>query len=141
MDDSALKYLAAPMFEALATQGITIERLAQDLKLELAANETKIVKIKGGIHAQNPRITIIADGYEESVVGFDVIAWDVRQRARMDAQKLLGLYPSEKHELAFTTPLSVNDIDPEERELLLQASREIQKQIESKTKKERRGKG
>jgi len=68
--------------QALAREGINSETLAKKLKEELEANELSVfVDAKG------------ANRYRKKV------AWSIRQRARMDAHKLMGHYPADKHEL------------------------------------------
>lgn len=49
---------------------------------EMEAMETKFFQFQGMIMSQ-----------------VDVIAWDIRQKARIDAAKLLGHYPADRHEL------------------------------------------
>ena len=84
------------------------------LKRELKAKITKLIKIKGAVSpdqlGKGRRIvstsgTIIQTkdkdsfGDGETVIEWDEIAWDIRQRARMDAHKLRGDYPAEKREI------------------------------------------
>lgn len=71
----AARSLFEPILEA---EGITVKYLAKRLKRELNAKETKI--FNGG-----------AVGL---IYSKPLIAWDVRQRARMDAHKLRGDYPA-----------------------------------------------
>ena len=66
---------------ALEKQGLTFDYLAKKLKRELNAKETKFFQKDGFVKEQH-----------------DVVAWDVRQRARIDAHKLRGDYPAEKRE-------------------------------------------
>ncbi len=121
--DETLKLLAAPMQVALASRGITMSSLAQDHKRELKAKETKIIKVKRGaidiaklpVEAESSKCKAIKPrGYriimataDEIVIAVDFVAWGVRQNARMDAQKLLNLYPAEKREVSFPKPLIV----------------------------------
>jgi hypothetical protein len=67
--------------KALEKQGLTFDYLAKKLKRELNAKETKFFQKDGFVIEQH-----------------DVVAWDVRQRARIDAHKLRGDYPAEKRE-------------------------------------------
>ena len=92
--------------------GITERALAKQLKRELKAKESRRVKVKGAVSPEalprgrrliltSGKIVLDKDGNEvsgdgETVVEWDEVAWDVQQRARMDAQKLLGLYPAER---------------------------------------------
>jgi hypothetical protein len=97
----------------LDAKGITVKKLACLLKKELLAKETKLVKIKGGVPtlsgddaAPKKRTrrnfkTLLAGGIDQDgLIAVDVVAWGVRQNARMDAQKLLNLYPAKKIEVA-----------------------------------------
>lgn len=91
-----LKHLSRVQ-EALEAEGITPESLAKKLAEELDAHETKVFHNKDtGVVFSDP-----------------VIAWDIRQKARMDAQKLLGMYPAEKRELSGPDggPIEVHDTD------------------------------
>jgi len=72
--------LLHPFHEAMAGARITPKVLAKKLHKELNAKETKFFAYQG-----------------EVVEKRNVIAWGVRQTARIDAQKLLGAYPAEKH--------------------------------------------
>lgn len=72
-----------PVILALESKGITLDKLADCLEKELKAKEIKVFNDKG---------TII---YSEGVP-----ALDIRQRARIDAHKLRGDYPAEKHEVS-----------------------------------------
>ena len=67
--------------KALENHGLTFDYLAKKLKRELNAKETKFFQKDGFVIEQH-----------------DVVAWDVRQRARIDAHKLRGDYPAEKRE-------------------------------------------
>lgn len=101
-----------PMREELKAVGITKKRLAAELLKELEATETKVVKVKGfmipgmdGVDAEMRGK--LPDGYEavmkttdETLVQRDLVDWDIRQRARMDAQKLIGAYPAAKFEFS-----------------------------------------
>jgi hypothetical protein len=74
------------VFEAMLEKyGINTEFLARKLKAELNANETRYKYI-----VRDDKIKVVAEKTR--------IAWDIRQKARMDAHKLLGHYPAEKHE-------------------------------------------
>lgn len=101
----------------IAAKGITPQVLACQLKRELRAKETKFIKIKAFpkpkqqegcepnevIQSAMPRgkrspYRMVYEGgvFEDTVIAVDVINWSIRQNARMDAQKLLNAYPSEK---------------------------------------------
>jgi hypothetical protein len=81
------------------SNGIDVDVLVKQLKDELSAHETKTLKLKGAVQDSLPEgWTIIAETEEETVIQWHEVNWKVRQPARIDAQKLLGLYPAEKHE-------------------------------------------
>lgn len=71
----------------LINVGIDGLYLAKKAKEELEAQETK---------AQIPK------GADHFVYSKDLVAWDVRQKARQDVHKLRGDYPSEKVEHTVT---------------------------------------
>ena len=68
-----------PILKALKKKDITCDRLAELLDEELKAEETKFFADKGIVIDQK-----------------DVVAWGVRQKARQDAHKLRGDYPTEE---------------------------------------------
>ncbi len=80
--EEMIQDLLHPFSEALdkVTPRITPRRLANKLNKELDAKETKFFQHQGEVISKRT-----------------VIAWGVRQAARIDAQKLLGAYPAEKH--------------------------------------------
>ena len=89
-----------PMKKALKDKDITCDRLAGLLDKELKAEETKFFADKGMVTDQR-----------------DVIAWGVRQKARQDAHKLRGDYPTEKVEHTVTLEDQLRAIhDKRERE-------------------------
>jgi len=98
-DELAEEILAGGIRAALQKHKITEDYLAKKLKAELNAKETKYFQFQGQVVEQR-----------------DVIAWDVRQRARMDAHKLLGHYPAEKHEHSGSVTLELSDRIREARE-------------------------
>jgi len=73
---------ADPLDVALVGEGITPEMLARKLREELEAEEEKVFSDKDGIK------------YSKKMV-----AWQTRQRARIDAHRLLSHYPAEKVDL------------------------------------------
>jgi len=77
MANDVLDSLNTQMIQAMDKAGITLDRLLGQLSDELQAKDTKFFADKG----------IIKDTAE-------VIAHDVRQRARIDAHKLRGDYPA-----------------------------------------------
>jgi hypothetical protein len=110
--------------EYFEQNGLTMPALTKLLKRELKAKVTKSIKIKGAVSpdqlGRGRRIvaasgTIIQTkdgnvfGDGETVIEWDEVAWDVRQRARMDVHKLRGDYPAEKREItgAHSGPLQM----------------------------------
>lgn len=102
---------------ALVRRGVDQETpayLADKLAEELEAHETKVFCDKG-----------------TPVYSKDMVAWGVRQKARMDAQKLFGLYPADRHEVelnavtlqALLAVLPV-DIEAKAREKLVKMAKE-----------------
>ena len=77
MSNDVLNSLNTQMIQAMDKAGITLDRLLGQLSDELQAKDTKFFADKG----------IIKDTAE-------VVAHDVRQRARIDAHKLRGDYPA-----------------------------------------------
>ncbi len=103
-NDDVQRAIGNPITEVFGKLGITPEYLARKLKRELNAKETKVFNPKGN------------DSEEGLLYSKPLIAWSIRQRAREDAQKLLGLYPAEKHELNIPGVLTIDQISPERRE-------------------------
>ena len=102
-----------PMDAALESIGITHAYLARKLKRELNAKKSERIKVKGAVDpgkvGQGRKIVatsgflfygkeggVYGDG--NSVIEWKEVDWKIRQTARMDAQKLMGLYPAEKRE-------------------------------------------
>ncbi|MCE5256549.1 MAG: hypothetical protein LLF89_06850, partial [Spirochaetaceae bacterium] len=109
--------------EVLESQGISAETLARGLKRELAAKETKLVSIDGQYRSlqdiiltvaaatldektlkklkrlANGPVRILGASGEKTLVAVDMVNWGTRQKARMDAQKLLDMYPVEKKQI------------------------------------------
>jgi len=72
------------IIKAFRSEKITASYLAKKLKQELNAKETKV---------------FLGKESEEVIYSKGLVAWDVRQKARIDAHKLMGHYPAEKHEV------------------------------------------
>ncbi len=103
--------LMASYHVALYKEGINETFLAKKLKSELNAKEVKAFKSTSG-DRENGFTT-------EVVYSKRLVAWDIRQRARMDAQKLLGLYPAEKVEHSGTIDVGMGaDLTPEKWKLI-----------------------
>jgi len=86
----------------LKGHGITANTFAGKLKQELDAKETRIIKVKGGVpdvtQGTHRTYKVIQQGgeFRDGVIAIDMINWPVRQAARIDAQKLLNLYPAKE---------------------------------------------
>jgi hypothetical protein len=89
----------------LDVRGITPSFLAKKLKAELEATEIKAFNHGGKLVYSDP-----------------LVAWEVRQRARIDAQKLLGLYPAEEHRI---TGDMIPSRSPEEIKSLQEIARRV----------------
>ena len=96
--DQAIEDLLRPIHRALDNEGITHDYLARKLKAELEAEEVKVFKGDGNTTIESEPL----------------VAWQVRQKARMDAHKLRGDYPAE--ELKLDTALTVNVVNYAETE-------------------------
>lgn len=82
----AIRLLMSPFQKPMRKIGITESYLAKKLKAELCAKK---------IEARIPT------GEKEFAYSKPLVAWDIRQKARMDAHKLRGDYPPEEHDLNF----------------------------------------
>ena len=114
-----------PTLQACDKSGISLSRLLKDLKKELSAKETKLIKVKknppadkvldeiskslGGQNAivKSTRYRVIYETTEEILLAVDMVNWSTRQSARMDAHKLRGDYPAapQKIEIEVKKPL------------------------------------
>lgn len=117
---------AKSVAEALAKRRIDMDSLAGDLSRELKAKETKIIAFDGiyrdlseiilmsaaggttdetlkGIKrlAAKGAVRILGASGEKTLVAIDMVNWGVRQKARMDAQKLLDMYPVETKKIQY----------------------------------------
>lgn len=79
--EDTLRHLKDEFQEALKAEGITPALMAKKLREELDATEIKVFFDKNAGK--------IVYGKKK------LIAWNVRQKARLDAQRLLNLYPDE----------------------------------------------
>jgi hypothetical protein len=82
--------ILASYHNAMREQGIHETYLAKKLKRELNAKETKVFNPKGN---SKP---------EGLIYSKPLVSWDIRQKARMDAQKILGLYAPNKIDITDT---------------------------------------
>ena len=104
-----LELIGKPLIEDLEKGGITRDRLVKKLQEELEATEVKAFNHGGKVIYSKP-----------------LEAWEVRQRARIDAQKLLGLYPAEEHRI---TGEMISSRTPEELEELRKISDRVVEEI------------
>jgi hypothetical protein len=96
-----LEQLNSPIIKALDDRGITADCLAKKLKAELAAKETKPFKAKVSKFIDPNDVTKGVYETEEVIYSKRLLAWEVRQKARMDAHKLRGDYPPEEQNHRF----------------------------------------
>lgn len=88
--------LTAPLFRTLEGGGITGEYLAKKLKSELLAKKKEVFLGNVKEFTENERgRSVLTHRRDEILYSEDLIAWDVRQKARIDAHKLRGDYPSQ----------------------------------------------
>lgn len=90
--DEVRARISTDVAEAMDRHGLTLDNLIKQLKRELKAKETKFFQKDGKV-----------------VEKHNVIAWDVRQRARIDAHKLRGDYPAEKREIMGDVDIVIRD--------------------------------
>jgi len=127
---NALEAIGNPIHQVFRENGITAEYLVKKLKKELNAEKTVFQKVKGSAEIPltptgKPKkgLKIVTttgliekrfvDGETEkeftdgeTVIAINMTDWTTRQKARMDAHKLRGDYPSEKHEVSLIdTPI------------------------------------
>jgi len=108
-----LRQKMTPYEMALSAHSISLNTLARQLAEELRATETKPFKSRGeSIEYSRP-----------------LIAWNIRQRAREDAQKLLGLYPAEEHRITANVSETMSE---EDKDLLRNVAREVAEKIRRK---------
>lgn len=121
--DEYLLALMAPMSSIFHGIGITASSLAKQLKQELKAKTSNIIRVKGAVkedRLKNGTKVLAISGYTaedgtfktlETVLQIDHVAWDVRSKARMDAQKLLGLYPAEKVDVTYRHEDALDELE------------------------------
>jgi hypothetical protein len=90
--------LNSPLVQVLDSKGITLDVLADKLKEELDATETKTFQHQGKVIESEPKV-----------------AWDVRQRARQDAHKLRSDYPVERKHVSFEGGVPIVPLSEEEQ--------------------------
>ena len=116
----------------LENEGLSLKALTQALKKELKAKVTKTAKLKGAVTpgelkrgirtlSVSGQIVTTKDGElfgdGDTVIAWNEVDWATRQRARMDAHKLRGDYPADKHELTGKDgqPIAFTDIERAQR--------------------------
>jgi hypothetical protein len=112
--------------------GLTDLVLIKQLKKELKAHVTKTQKLRGAVTlnelkkgirilSTSGQIITTKDGElfgdGDTVIAWNEVDWSTRQRARMDAHKLRGDYPADKHELTGKDgqPIAFTDIERAQR--------------------------
>ena len=111
----------------LENEGLSLKALANQLKKELKAKITKTAKLRGAVSSTKKGQHILSTsgqivttkdgevfGDGDTVIAWNEVDWSTRQRARMDAHKLRGDYPAEKHEITNTDQIQYT---PEERKM------------------------
>ena len=111
--------LVRPFQSAMFDEGISEKYLAKKLKRELNAKVSKTQKLSGAtndlpksyklitttgkIAYEKTKFGVIENyGDGDTLIGWNEIDWATRQKARMDACKLLGAYPAEEHKISGT---------------------------------------
>ena len=115
--DELLDAIGKPLFQELEEGGITRTKLVEKLKEELDATECKIFNHNGNLISGPPQP-----------------AWEIRQRARIDACKLLALYPPDEYKLLGDVSLAPKR-SPEELEFLHDMARKVAQEIRGKATK------
>ncbi len=93
--EEAIALVMAPFERAMSKIGIGPEYLAKKLKAELEAKEIKTFKASNKNFDEEGKLLSID---EKVIYSSPLVAWDVRQKGRMDAHKLRGDYPAEEFE-------------------------------------------
>ena len=102
-----------PYASALSAHGISLDALARQIGEEMRATEVKAFKSRG----------------EPVEYSKPLRAWNIQQRAREDAQKLLGLYPAEEHKITADISEKMSD---EDKEMLQAVAQEIAEKVRRK---------
>lgn len=113
--EKLLESLNNPYFPALKKHSITTDRLAKQLDEELVALEPKFLKLKKSEFdpvkfnaAKIPKgLTIVFETAAEILLRVDLPLISIRQAARMDAQRIMGLYPKEPIEIHTDKPILI----------------------------------
>ena len=102
-EEIATNLSGPPMAGVLSDFGITDAYLASKLSKELKAKKTTVVSVTKKTKSGKKKKLFITRRD---------VDWDVRQKARMDAHKLLGHYPAVKQQLTIT-PTEADPVDLE----------------------------
>lgn len=101
--EEAVDRVLGPYITALNRVGVNEQRLARQLFEELQATEAQHMRLKGGITDEDRLLRaggrILAESEDEVIIEWPSRNWPIQQRARQDAQKLMGLYPAERQEV------------------------------------------
>lgn len=93
--------MLSPLRSAMNRHGIDEEQLTGKLKDELSAEERKVIKISGKVDKAtlSKGYRVVAESDNETIIEYSVNNTAVSQKARLDAHKLRGDYPADKHEV------------------------------------------
>jgi len=108
--DDMVDALLTPFQKRLDEKGITDDFLIDKLNAEFRAGEVKAFKSDSKT----------SDGKNEIIYTKNMTAWNIRQKARMDAQKLKGHYPEEGIRVVGSVSTSLSK---EDRDLLEEAAK------------------
>ena len=121
---------APSMRSRMDENGLTDQKLIKQLKNEMRAKITKTAKLRGAVGSPKKGQRILSTsgqivttkdgelfGDGDTVIAWNEVDWSTRQRARMDAHKLRGDYPADKHELTGKDgqPIAFTDIERAQR--------------------------
>ena len=96
MGAEAAKEVLAEVRQALDDADLTLDYLVSKLKEELNATFQRVFFDRGG-----------KDTDAKVVYSSELVDWQTRQKARMDAHRLRGDYPAEKWDITGNLPITV----------------------------------
>ena len=110
-----IRQIVSNFHAELARQGVSERRLAEQLAREMEAKRDIRLKVRGQVKevdAENARIVAKSPASSakdpgETLIEFREDLWNIQQQARQDAQKLLDLYPAERHEVDIDKNITV----------------------------------
>ena len=135
------KDLLNPFKDALIKGGFDDKRLLKQLNKEFENEEVKIIKVRGQVDSRtlpkNYKIIARPRKFEdgETIIEYRVHNIGISQRARMDVQKLEGLYPAEKHEVRGGINLIPEPLTPEQFEFYKGIAEQLKNAIISEYKR------